>query len=155
MVRGAREGRNRNRSARVRRKLSSADPLEALREARAVRDVELRRAAHLLHLGVVERADHPRRRTDDQGPFGEFLALGDDGAGADDAVAADPGAVHHDGAHADECALLDGAAVQDDVVADRTVPADVKWKTEIRVAGRAVLPVGAPAHLAPTILAGA
>src|SRR3954468_6534567 len=119
--------------------LSSAGPLQAVLDARAVGDVEPPRAPHLLALGVIERADHARGRADDQGAFGELLALGDDGAGADDAVAADLRAVHHDRAHADQRALLDGAAVQDDVVADGAVPADDHGKAEIGVAGRTVL----------------
>src|ERR1700686_4328493 len=74
--------------------LSSAYLLQAFLESRPVGGIELRGTSHPRHLRGVEHPDHPRRRADDQGVLGKLLALGDDGARADDAAAADPRAVH-------------------------------------------------------------
>src|SRR5947209_20592074 len=107
-----------------RRQLSSADLLQAVLEARTVADIKLRSTSHRSDLRRIERADHPRRRAQYQRMFGKLFSFGDHRAGADDAAAADPRAVHHDRSHADQRPLLDGAAVQDDVVADGAVLPD-------------------------------
>src|SRR5262249_17017981 len=90
---------------------------------------------------------------DDQRTLRKFLALGDDGPGTDNAVAADPRAVHHDRAHTDERAILQRAAVQNDVMADGAVLADNKRKAEIGGTGRTILNIGALADLDPFIVA--
>ncbi len=101
----------------------------------------------------IERADHLRRRSDDQGIVGERLAFGDDRAGADHAALADPRAVHDDGAHADQRAVLDGAAVQDDVVANGAALADGQRKPGVGMKRAVVLHVGALADVDQFVVA--
>ena len=55
-----------------------ADLLQTVFESRPVDGVEFRGTAHRRHLLRRKGADHARRRPDDQGVFGKFLALGDD-----------------------------------------------------------------------------
>ncbi len=69
-------------------------------------------------------ADHLARRADDQRIVGEFLALGDQRAGADQAVGTDLRPVQYGGAHADQAVRPDGAAVQHRLVADGAAGAD-------------------------------
>src|ERR1700737_4228152 len=97
---------------------SSTDLLQTLFEARPVGGIEFRGASHCRDLRGIERADNTRRRADDQRVLGKLLAYGNHRTGADDATAADPGAVHDDRAHADQRAALDGASMQNDVVPD-------------------------------------
>ncbi len=52
-----------------------ADLLQAFFEAWSIVGIEFRGASHLRDLLGIQRADHPRRRTDDQRIFGEIACL--------------------------------------------------------------------------------
>src|SRR5689334_22608145 len=79
----------------------SADLLQSIFETWPVPLVGLRGTPHRRRLLRRQRPDHARGRTDDQGIFGIFLALGNDRACADNAAAAYSRAVHDDRAHPD------------------------------------------------------
>ena len=95
-----------------------------------------------------ERLHHLGGAAEDHRVVREFLALGDQRAGADDAVAADLRAVEHDGADADQRAVADGAAVQHALVADGDVLADDQRDALVGVQHRVVLHVAAAADAA-------
>src|SRR5258708_576245 len=135
------------------RSSSSADLLQPLLVSRPIGDVEFRGASHLGGLHGIERADHPGRRSDDQGVLGKLFSFGDDRPRADDAAAADPGAVHDDRTHPDQRVLLERTAVQDDVMADRAILPDRQRKTHIGVAGPIVRHIIAFARSHPLALA--
>src|SRR5262249_38878489 len=130
-----------------------ADLLQAGFELRALDRIGLGRPRHRLDLRGIERADHARRRADDQREFRKLLALGDDRARADHTAAPDPRTVHHDRAHADQHIVFQRAAMDDRVVADGDVFADGEGKAGIDVKRRIVLDVGALADLDPVIVA--
>mmetsp|Transcript_41616 Transcript_41616/g.97794 ORF Transcript_41616/g.97794 Transcript_41616/m.97794 type:complete len:294 (-) Transcript_41616:1168-2049(-) len=96
------------------------------------------------------RLEGPHRlggAADDQRTIGELLALGDQRAGANDAVAADAGAVQDHRADADQRAVADGAAVQHDLVAHRHVLAQHQRKAVVGMQDRAILDVAAAADV--------
>src|SRR5690242_5613946 len=122
---------------------ASADLLQSLGVARTLGDIGAGRNAHLLDLRGLERADDPGGRADDQRIFREVLSFRNDGAGTDDAAAADVRTVHDDRSHADQRIVLDRATMQDHVVADGAILADTERKAGIDMTGRIVLDVGA------------
>jgi len=67
---------------------------------------------------ALRRASHP------QITAFEFLALGDQAAGAEEGTGAQDRAVEDGGTHADEATRLDGAAVNDALMADGDIVAD-------------------------------
>src|SRR3978361_410595 len=89
---------------------SAADSSQTPFITLTVPDVVRRDIGDARDLLGTEGPDHPRRGAKDHRVLGVLLALGDDGAGADDAALADDGAVHHDRSHADQHVVLDGAA---------------------------------------------
>src|SRR5215831_2262840 len=131
----------------------SADPPQPLCIALPALDVDVGALCDQLRRLLVDRPQNARRRADDKRTVGEALTLGDQGAGADQTVAADPGAVEHDRAHADQAVIGDRAAVQNDVVADHAVVADDKRETRIGVQRRVVLDLRTFADLDPLVVA--
>ena len=73
-------------------------------------------------------ADDLAGRAEHDGAGRDLLALGDQRAGADQALLADPGAVEDDGADADQRSAADGAAVQHHHVADGALRP--RWRAE-------------------------
>src|SRR5699024_5585425 len=82
------------------------------------------------------------RRAQHQAVVGNVLALGNQGIGADDAVASDAGAIEHHGLDADQAVGADGAAVQHGLVADSDADADVELIAGIGVQYAPILDVG-------------
>src|SRR5690606_9993560 len=81
-------------------------------------------------------------RTHHQAAVGDFLALGDQRVGADDAVLTDLRAVEHHGVDADQAVFADAAAMQHDLVADGHAFADRQRKAHVGVQHAAILDVG-------------
>src|SRR5690349_1648999 len=110
-------------------------------------------ALEFLHVVVGERVDVPdffwrelphdlAGRADHERAIRNFLALGDEGIGADQAVAADFRAVEYHALDADQAAVTDGAAVQHRHVPNADPLAQRYRQTGIRMHDAAVLQLG-------------
>lgn len=97
-------------------------------------------------LGGAEGAHHFGRGAEHHGARRDFLVLGDEGTGTDDAVVADFDAVEQDGPHADEDFVSNGAGVKHGHVTDGDVVADEAAVLGGKVEHAAVLDVGAVAY---------
>src|SRR5436190_13385137 len=116
-------------------------------------DVNIGTLGNSLNRRVIERAHGTRGRADDQRPFGKALAFGDQRAGTNQAIIADPRAIEQDRAHADQTVGADRAAVEDDVMADHAIRPDRQRKTGIGMQGGVVLDLRALAEFDPLIIA--
>src|SRR5262249_32298356 len=83
----------------------SPNPPHPLCIALPTLDVDVGALCDQLRRLLVDRPQNTRRRADDQRTVGEALTLGDQSAGADQTVAADPDAVEHDRSHADQAVV--------------------------------------------------
>src|SRR5690606_38140560 len=82
---------------------------------------------------VIGQLAHDFAYADHQRVVGDFAAFGNDGAGADQAVAPDDGIVQHDGLYADKGAVVYRAPVQHGLMPDRDVFADVHGNANVHV----------------------
>src|SRR5258706_990659 len=89
-----------------------------------------------------QRPDQPGGRAQDHRTIGKLLALGHDGAGADQAVPADHSAVEHPGLDTDQRAVADDTAVQHGLVSCSDAFADGQRLPWIGVQNGPILPIG-------------
>src|SRR5882762_9235558 len=110
---------------------------------RAARSVVRSNLEKILALFGTELAHHLGGRSQDEGAVGKYLALGDDGAGADQTAPADHRGVQYDRLDADQRTFTDRTAMQHGLMADGDMGSHRQRKPRIRVQNRAVLHIAA------------
>ena len=105
-----------------------------------------RRGAQRGNRRLIEVAHHPARRAHHEAAFGDFLALGDQRARANQAVAPDARAVEHRGPHADQNILFEDAAMQHRLVTDGAARTDDERIAHVGVHDAVLLHIAARAH---------
>src|SRR5579863_4402420 len=128
-------------------------PFQICRIVLPALEINLRRLRDTLARRLVDVAQLARRCADEKRIVRHRLVFADERAGADDAIGADPGAVHDDRAHADQGVVADGATVQDRIVADGAVFTDRQRIPGIGVQRGIILDIAAHPDLDPLVVA--
>lgn len=86
--------------------------------------------------------DHSGRAPDNEGSFGIFLPLGNQGASRHDAIPADAGPVHDDRPHTHKDIILYGTGVKDGIMAHSHLVSYMDANSRGKMDGGIVLDVG-------------